>query len=592
MRVFLRPLRLLCLLCPLLALTLLASAADVAAGMPGNALQHQVDTLIESALPDFAKHASPLCSDAEFLRRVTLDLTATIPSSAATRRFLADTTASAIKRARLIDRLLASPAYARRMQYLLDWILMERRTSENVRSAAWQAYLRQAAVENRPWDQLAHEILVEGGGGDSNTRPRARFYLDREFDLTVVTRDVGRIFLGKDLECAQCHNHPVVDAYLQRHYYGLKAFLDRSYVFTDPKSKKKSLGEKAEGDVTFTSAFDDTKGKTSPRILDLAEIIDPDGSNKQYVTKPGKSAGGVPRYSRRRQLGIAVTAEQNRAFRLNIANRLWAAMMGRGLVEPLDLAHAANPPSHPELLGLLGDQLHDHGYDMKWFLGQLARTRTYQRSSLTRDASAQIALKHFGVGLLKPLSPEQYAWAAMEATGLLASTRTAARKKLEADAAKAAKPATKPATKPDTQPATKPGGSNNVASTISAAALETAVDEVVAVHIKAFVTQFAAEGGQKTSFSATAPQALFLVNGTLIRDWLKPTTSNLTGRLSKLDDQPAIAEELYIGILNRPPTPAEQAEVIGYLAATADRSAAITELTWALLLSAEFRFNH
>ncbi len=577
MRVFLYPLR---PLLALMALMLLASAADVAAEVPGNALPHQVDTLIEAALPDFAKHASPLCSDAEFLRRVTLDLTATIPSSEATRRFLADTTASGTKRARLIDRLLASPAYARRMQYLLDWILMERRASENVPSAAWQAYLRQAAVENRPWDQLAHEILIEGGGGDSNTRPRARFYLDRDFDVTVVTRDVGRIFMGKDLECAQCHNHPVVDAYLQRHYYGLKAFLDRSYVFTDPKSKKKSLGEKAEGDVTFTSAFDDTKGKTSPRILDLAEIIDPDGSNKEYVTKPGKSAGGVPRYSRRRQLGIAVTAEQNRAFRLNIANRLWAAMMGRGLVEPLDLAHAANPPSHPELLDLLGDQLHDHGYDMKWFLGQLARTRTYQRSSLTRDASAQVALKHFAVGLLKPLSPEQYAWAAMEATGLLASTRSAARKKLEADAAKA------------TKPATKPDGSSKVAGTISAAALETAVDEVVAVHIKSFVSQFAAEGGQKTSFSATAPQALFLVNGTLIRDWLKPTTSNLTGRLSKLDDQPAIAEELYIGILNRPPTPAEQAEVIGYLAATADRTAAITELTWALLLSAEFRFNH
>jgi hypothetical protein len=577
MRVFLYPLR---PLLALMALMLLASAADVAAEVPGNVLPHQVDTLIEAALPDFAKHASPLCSDAEFLRRVTLDLTATIPSSEATRRFLADTTASGTKRARLIDRLLASPAYARRMQYLLDWILMERRASENVPSAAWQAYLRQAAVENRPWDQLAHEILIEGGGGDSNTRPRARFYLDRDFDVTVVTRDVGRIFMGKDLECAQCHNHPVVDAYLQRHYYGLKAFLDRSYVFTDPKSKKKSLGEKAEGDVTFTSAFDDTKGKTSPRILDLAEIIDPDGSNKEYVTKPGKSAGGVPRYSRRRQLGIAVTAEQNRAFRLNIANRLWAAMMGRGLVEPLDLAHAANPPSHPELLDLLGDQLHDHGYDMKWFLGQLARTRTYQRSSLTRDASAQVALKHFAVGLLKPLSPEQYAWAAMEATGLLASTRSAARKKLEADAAKA------------TKPATKPDGSSKVAGTISAAALETAVDEVVAVHIKSFVSQFAAEGGQKTSFSATAPQALFLVNGTLIRDWLKPTTSNLTGRLSKLDDQPAIAEELYIGILNRPPTPAEQAEVIGYLAATADRTAAITELTWALLLSAEFRFNH
>jgi len=584
-----------------LALVLLKPVAGVAAEVPDNGLPQQVDKLIEAAVPDFAEHASPLCSDAEFLRRVTLDLTATIPSASATRRFLADTTPTATKRARLIDRLLISPAYARRMQYLLDWILMERRSSENIPSVAWQSYLRQAATENRPWDQLAHEILVEGGG-DSKTRPRARFYLDREFDLTVVTRDVGRIFMGKDLECAQCHNHPVVDAYLQRHYYGLKAFLDRSYLFTDPKSKQKSLGEKAEGDVTFTSAFDDTKGKTSPRILDLAEIIDPDGSNKQYLTKPGKSARGVPRYSRRKQLGIAVTAEQNRAFRLNIANRLWAAMMGRGLVEPLDLAHVGNPPSHPELLDLLGDQLHDHGYDMKWFLGQLARTRTYQRSSLTRDASAKIALKQFAVGLLKPLSPEQYAWATMEATGMLASTRSSARKKLESEAAKAqAKQAKMPKKTPqagsDKKPKADPKPDKTdtpsaVSITISTAALESAVDKAVAGHIKTFVTQFASDGGQKTSFSATAPQALFLVNGALVREWLKPTTTNLTGRLSKLNDPTAVAEELYIGILNRPPTASERNEVIDYLAAASDRSEAIIELTWVLLLSAEFRFNH
>jgi len=582
----------------ILALVLVGPVMDVAAEAPGNGLPQQVDKLIEAALPNFAEHASPLCNDAEFLRRVTLDLTATIPSSEATRRFLADTTPTGTKRVRLIDRLLASPAYARRMQYLLDWILMERRSSENVPSAGWESYLRQAATENRPWDQLAHEILVEGGG-DSKTRSRARFYLDREFDLTVVTRDVGRIFMGKDLECAQCHNHPVVDAYLQRHYYGLKAFLDRSYLFTDPKSKKKSLGEKAEGDVTFTSAFDDTKGKTSPRILDLAEIIDPDGSNKQYVTKPSKSARGVPRYSRRQQLGIAVTAEQNRAFRLNIANRLWAAMMGRGLVEPLDLGHVDNPPSHPELLDLLGDQLHDHGYDMKWFLGQLARTRAYQRSSLTSEPSAKVALKHFAVGLLKPLSPEQYAWATMEATGVLASTRSSARKKLESEAAQARAKKTKKTSqagsdkKPDSDAKQdKAATPSAVSITISSAALETAVDKAVAGHIKTFVAQFAVDGGQTTSFSATAPQALFLVNGALVWDWLKPTTTNLTGRLSKLDDPTAVAEELYIGVLNRPPTESERNEVMVYLAASSDRSEATLELTWALLLSAEFRFNH
>ena len=106
------------------------------------------------------------------------------------------------------------------------------------------------------------------------------------------------------------------------------------------------------------------------------------------------------------------------------------------------------------------------------------------------------------------------------------------------------------------------------------------------------MTQFAVEGGQSTSFSATAPQALFLVNGPLLREWLKPTKTNLTGRLAKLEDSAAIAEELYIGVLNRLPTESERSEVSEYLQKVTERTDAVTELTWALLLSAEFRFNH
>jgi len=575
-------------------------ARAVIAAEPAS-LTHRVDELIEAALPEFSQHASTDCTDAEFLRRVSLDLTATIPSAHDTRHFLDDSRPSQLKRSERIDQLLASPAYARRMQYLLDWILMERRTSENIASAGWQTYLRQAAAENRPWDQLANEILVETGS-EPKTRSRARFYLDRDFDLTVLTRDVGRIFLGKDLECAQCHDHPVVDAYLQRHYHGLKAFLNRSYLFTDPKSKKKSIGEKAEGVVTFTSVFDDTTGKTAPRILDLAEILDPKGTDKQYVTKPSKSARGIPKYSRREQLGLAVTSEQNRAFRLNIANRLWAAMMGRGLVEPLDFSHPDNPASHPQLLELLGDQLHDHAYDMKWFLGQLVRTRTYQRSSRPVDGSADIANTHFAVGLLKPLSPEQYAWATMQATGVLSAARTIARKQLEDQAAKQKAKSNK---KPDGNKAKEPAktsesSANNSTSaapppaalTISPQALEMAVDKALQGHVTTFVTQFASGGGQRTTFSATAPQALFLVNGELFRGWLKPSSTNLTGRLSKLNQPSDIAEESYIGILNRQPSVSEQAEVAEYLAAAEDRTEAIVELISALLLSAEFRFNH
>jgi hypothetical protein len=568
-----------------LIVTSLSFAVCNAADQKELTLHQQVDALLQSTSTGFEDNAAPLCDDATFIRRVMLDLTATIPTADRTRRFLADKTPMADKRTRLITQLLGTQAYARRMQYLLDWILMERRTSENVASAPWEAYLRKAARENRSWSQLAQEILADGGA-DPKTRPRSRFYLDRDFDLVVVTRDVGRIFLGKDLECAQCHNHPAVESYLQRHYHGLRAFLDRSYLYTDAKTKKKSLGEKAEGDVTFTSVFDDSKGKTDPRVLDLPGIPDPAGTLKQYVTKPGKTQRGVPKYSRRGQLGVAVTADSNRAFRLNIANRLWAAMMGRGLVEPLDLSHADNPPTHPELLDLLGDALHEHDYDMRWFLGELVKTRAYQRGREIAEESAEMANRNFAVGLLKPLSPEQYAWSTMEATGFLDSVRQTVRKKIDSEAK------SKKDTAGTDENASALANDKADATSDSESTVEEAVDKAVAGHIKTFIVQFASDGGQRTSFSATAPQALFLINGPLVRKWLTPNSTNLTGRLSKLDDSTVVAEELYIAVLNRQPNDLEKKEVADFLASTSDRSEAIVELTRVLLLAAEFRFNH
>jgi hypothetical protein len=121
------------------------------------------------------------------------------------------------------------------MQYVFDTMLMERRPDKHIKAKEWQNYLRQSFAENKPWDQLATEILT-ADGCDKQTRPAAKFLLDRELKIDDVTRDVARIFLGRDLQCAQCHDHPLIEDYLQRHYHGLSAFLHRSYVFTDPKT--------------------------------------------------------------------------------------------------------------------------------------------------------------------------------------------------------------------------------------------------------------------------------------------------------------------------------------------------------------------
>ena len=225
-------------------------------------------------------------TDAEFLRRVCLDLAGMIPTSDEARAFLDDP--SAYKRQRLIDRLLAGPEYARRMQDVFDVMLMERRDDTHVPATEWQAFLRRAFAENMPYDQLVTEIL-SADGTDPKTRGAAKFYLDRLADPNLLTRDVGRMFLGRDFQCAQCHDHPLIDDYKQAHYYGIFAFLNRTTLFEDDK-KTSMLAEKADGDVTFTSVFKKkVTHKTGPRILDGPAVQEPSvPKGAEYLVAPDK----------------------------------------------------------------------------------------------------------------------------------------------------------------------------------------------------------------------------------------------------------------------------------------------------------------
>src|SRR5215213_9893783 len=160
--------------------------------------------------------------DAEFLRRVSLDLIGMPPTADEARAFLADKTPD--KRTKLIDHLFASPHYARHLASTLDLMLMERRPNTNVSADEWQAWLVKSVRENKPWNVLAKEIL-QADGADPATRPAARFALDRGSDPNMLTRDVGRIFFGRDMQCAQCHDHPIVSDYLQSDYQGLFALI-------------------------------------------------------------------------------------------------------------------------------------------------------------------------------------------------------------------------------------------------------------------------------------------------------------------------------------------------------------------------------
>jgi hypothetical protein len=541
----------------------------IAAASPAMAeppLRERIDAAIRSGHKDFDTIAAHDADDAAFARRVYLDLAGVIPSVDQARQFLANESPN--KRVELVDRILESPQHARRMQYVFDTMLMERRGDKHIKSKAWRDYLRQSFSQNKPWDQLASEILT-ADGAEKETRAAAKFLLDREMKIDEMTRDLGRIFLGRDLQCAQCHDHPTVDDYLQLHYHGLSAFLSRSYLFNDPKSKESSIGEKADGTVSFTSVFTDESGETAPRLLELPPIEDPPVAKEPYKVKPEKKARSIPVYSRRLQLATAMTDSSNTAFRMNIVNRLWAMLMGRGIVEPLDMWHAGNPPSHPALLELLAEAMLEHDYDMRFLLREIALSKSYQRGSGYRAGGEDVATDRFHVAILKPLSPEQLSWSMMEATGLSAQTLDSLKAKhLKADAKNGAKQVDDPLWQ------------------------EESLHDALRSNVDMFVELFGVVGVQTSQFNASADQALFVRNAAVLQTWLQPSGNRLTARLKTLETQQLI-DEFYFSVFSRPPTAQELEQLSRFLEDNSDNlESAIGQLVWAGLSSAEFRLNH
>lgn len=321
--------------------------------------------------------ASPT-SDADFVRRLHLDLVGTIPTADRVRQFLADPAPD--KRARLVDELLASPAHPRHFALVLDAMLLERKNPGGELAPAWREFLVTALAADRPLDQVCGDC-IGADGGEQATRPAATFFFAREAEPVQMTRSIGRVFFGRDLQCAQCHDHPNNADIRQADYYGLNAFLARTSLFRAEGDPKPFLGEKADGEVEYTSVFtkDGQKG-VRPRVpfgatLAIEPLPEP---GDDYTTAPAKNVRGVPSHSRRKALARMLS--ESVEFRRTMANRLWATMTGRGLVHPLDGLDPDNAPVHPDLLTLLADSLGANGFHVRPLLRGIALSRTYQRS--------------------------------------------------------------------------------------------------------------------------------------------------------------------------------------------------------------------
>jgi hypothetical protein len=465
-------------------------------------------------------------SDADFLRRVTLDLAGTLPSSDQARAFFAD--ADPAKREKLIDKLLASPDYARRMEQAITVMFLERRSGGKIPDAQWSEYLRKAFASNESWDKIVRS-MVSADGLDED-RPAMKLLADGAGgEPNRMTNDVARLFLGRNLLCAQCHDHPSVKDYKQSEYMGLFAYLSLTKLQDDPKTKKAMLVETApKGKSEYSSVFSPAKKfQTGPKL--------PGGEEVEVPKSPG--------FRPREMLADALVRHPQ--FARNSVNRIWFIFMGRGIIHPLDYDHKANPPSDPQLLDSLTSGFVESGFDVRKLVRKILTSEHYARGGKAAPT--------------KPLSAEQMTFAVMAATGNLDRVLKGPipeGSKFSTKDYLSGKKAEPPTSLPDIQ--------------------------------KLFAAVFGnAEGEPEVGFQPSMTHALFLMNDRLVLDWLKPHEGNLVARLSKLSGD-ALAEELYLSVLTRKPDAAERKEVASYL----ERKGKAADLAWALIASTEFRMNH
>jgi hypothetical protein len=554
-------------------LCLIFSAFALLALHGGNAvaaepLHERIDKLVAAVA---GGELSPRTDDASFLRRVHLDFVGRIPTADEAREFLDSDAAD--KRVALIDRLLASDQFAENMARRFHIMLMERRGDE----PEWMTFLTESFRVNKPWDLLTKEI-ISPSDADPKTRGAAYFYTKRlekygqnPVDYPGLVRDVGRMFLGVDVQCAQCHDHLFIGDYEQIDYQGLFAYVGKTAIRRGtefPAIVEQPLLKK----IDFQSVFDEEAQATGPRLPGGREIDIPELKKSEAYSKPPDSKTKFPgelKFSPLRVLGEELPSADNRLFVANAVNRLWWTMMGRGIVDPLDVHHSENPPSHPQLLDELAAEFVAHKFDIKWFLRELALSETYQRSSLLRKSeatagpAAEPAADRFQVALERPLSAEQ----------LLDSVLTAIRMRSQLPE--------QPAATEDDPPGDEAGPPAD-----GLVAYESALER--------FRTALANPPREpEIAVNSTVKSALFLMHDEILLAWLQPRDGNLINHLAKSESAAAGAEELYLSVLSRRPTAAEVAEVTAHLESMPDRqNAAWSQLAWALLASTEFFVNH
>ncbi len=324
-----------------------------------------IDEAVFSKLEVLGIPPSELCDDATFLRRVSIDITGTLPTEEQVRNFLNDPDPN--KRDKVIDELLESSEYVDYFANKWNFVLRNKKRQAGDQAGTYSFYqwIWNSLYENKPYDQFVREIIT--ASGDSSIHPPVVWY--REVTSTEEqVEDVAQLFLGVRIQCARCHHHPF-ERWSQNDYYGLAAFFSRVGRKNPTTGKMPNLREKRifhnEGKARATNPRN--KASLLPtglgsEPLDIPESVDPRTKLADWMAQP-----------------------DNPFFARALVNRYWKHFFDRGIVEPEDDMRETNPPTNPELLDALSKHFIESGFDLKDLVRTICRSSTYQLSALPNE---------------------------------------------------------------------------------------------------------------------------------------------------------------------------------------------------------------
>lgn len=503
-----------------------------------------IDAEIDARLAAAKVPASPPADDGEFLRRAYLDMHGRIPARDVATAFLTSTDSN--KRQRLVESLLGDPRYGEywarlwRDRVAVD-VIKEGHLKPN-ETQAFHDWLADALNKSRPWNELVREMITAEGQSPPVAFIRQSIE-DGQPKAKRLAASTARRFLGVQLQCAECHDHPFT-TWTQADFWGIAAFFSRTGQAKDNKGifdtekgppptrfGNKPLVRKEGGVVLFPEDAGPRAGQDVPaKFLEGGPVTLPDTF----------SATETPRHV----LAAWVTAPENVMFARATVNRLWAQVFGRGLVEPVDSLDAENLPSHPALLNSLAGELVASGYDFKHLLHGMTLSRAYQRTHRTVEGNeADTSL--YSHATVKAIRPEPFYDCLIVASG-----------------------------------SDLKGGRMDVPG--SGKKGELAILANRGAFLKLFQTDDV--DGDPTMYTQALPQALALLNQRMTNDINKVVAQ----AVGEKGDDAEIVSRIYVGVLSRVPASDELSIIQEYLARQPNTPARFQAVWWALINSPEF----